>query len=297
MFLPSLRDVTVVVVTRDSEHCLEGLDTLLSRCEHVVVSDNASRDGTAALAARLWPHAILLRHEANLGFGAANNRALATVRTRWALLLNPDCQMAPDSLEHLVAVSRDMPEVAMLAPQLLAPDGRPEVNYRWPQTFWKSKGPRAEGPVCVGFVCGAAMLMNLPAFEGVGYFDEGFFLYYEDDDLCLRLFEAGRPMVLVPSITATHHSRGSVKGAAPWRSEYVRGYHHAQSKLIFAAKHRSVSEARRMRSQLVLLTAFALPLRVLAFSPRLIARMWGRMMGVLDWYPQRPGQAAGRVHS
>jgi N-acetylglucosaminyl-diphospho-decaprenol L-rhamnosyltransferase len=119
--------------------------------------------------------------------------------------------------------------------------------------------------------------------RGLGdvYKRQAFFLYYEDDDLCLRFFKAGLPMVVVPSVQALHRSRGSVKGKSPWRSEYWRGYHHAQSKLIFSAKHTSPEAAQRLRRQLIWQTALTLPLRVMFFSPKLIARMWGRLMGVL----------------
>ncbi|MFP5467285.1 MAG: glycosyltransferase family 2 protein [Gammaproteobacteria bacterium] len=292
--MQSLRDVTVVVVTRDSAHCLESLHALLSRCEHVIVSDNASGDGTADQARDRWPQARVLRHTVNLGFGAANNRALAQVRTTWALLLNPDCVLTTSALEALVKASVDMPDAAIVAPQLVGPKGRKEVNYRWPQTVWRSTGPGAGGPACVGFVCGAAMLFRLSAFTGVGFFDEAFFLYYEDDDLCLRLFQQQRPMVVVPGISATHLSRGSVRGGSPWRSEYTRGFHHAQSKLIFVSRHRSLADALRLRHRLIALTVLSLPFRVLAFSPRLIARMWGRLRGLLQWQrPRAPALSGG----
>ena len=175
------------------------------------------------------------------------------------------------------------PQAAVLAPQLTNAQGRPDVNYRWSHLRWTSRGPAADGPACVGFVCGAAMLCRLSAFEGVGFFDERFFLYYEDDDLCLRLFQARRPMVVVPSVTAVHRSRGSVRGNSPWRSEYLRGYHHAQSKLIFTAKHQTVALAQRQRRRLVGTTLLGLPLRLLLISPRLAARMIGRLRGALDW--------------
>jgi hypothetical protein len=90
-------------------------------------------------------------------------------------------------------------------------------------------------------------------------------------------------MVVVPSVQALHRSRGSVKGASPWRNEYGRGFHHAQSKLIFATKHDSPAAAERLRRQLIWQTALALPLRVMLFSPKLIARMWGRLMGAVVW--------------
>ena len=276
-----LSSVTIIVVTYNSAHCLAALHPLLQQAPHVVVSDNASGDGTAAQAQALWPHAIVLAHDRNLGFGAANNRALARVTTPFALLLNPDCELSHEQLAQLLVAADQFPEVAMLAPQLVDAKGHPEVNYRWPSTLWPSKGPGATGPTSVGFVCGAAMLLRMSACQPTGFFDETFFLYYEDDDLCLRFFKAGLPMVVVPSVQALHRSRGSVKGKSPWRSEYWRGYHHAQSKLIFARKHSSAAAAERLRRQLIWQTALALPLRVLLFSPKLIARMWGRLQGVL----------------
>ena len=74
-----LDHVTVVVVTHHSAHCLEGLNALLQHCPHVIISDNASNDGTPEQARALWPQAQVLSHPLNLGFGAANNRALARV--------------------------------------------------------------------------------------------------------------------------------------------------------------------------------------------------------------------------
>lgn len=276
-----LSPVTIIVVTYNSAHCLAALHPLLQYCPHIIVSDNASGDGTAAQAQALWPHATVLAHERNLGFGAANNRALAQVQTPFALLLNPDCEMSVEQLQQLLAAADQFPEAAMLAPQLVDAHGQPEVNYRWPSTHWASKGPAASGPASVGFVCGASMLLRMSVCRPTGFFDETFFLYYEDDDLCLRFFQARLPMVIVPQVQALHRSRGSVKGKSPWRSEYWRGYHHAQSKLIFARKHSSAAVAERLRRQLIWQTALALPLRVLLFSPKLIARMWGRLQGVL----------------
>jgi GT2 family glycosyltransferase len=171
----------------------------------------------------------------------------------------------------------------MVAPQLLQANGQPEVNYRWPSLLWKSVGPAVtEGPACVGFVCGAAMLLRMSAFDGQ-FFDEQFFLYYEDDDLCTRLFRQRQAMLIDPAATAIHRSRGSVRGCSPLRSEYVRGYHHAQSKLIYACKHQGAVIAQQQRRKLLWQTMLTLPLRLLAFNPRLISRMWGRLRGVQDW--------------
>lgn len=279
----ALAAVTIIVVTRESAHCLPALNTLLSHCPNVIVSDNGSADGTAASARRLWPHAIVLDHGRNLGFGAANNRALARVQTPFAFLLNPDCEIDGPGLEALLATAAAMPQAAVLAPQLVSASGKPEINYRFPQTWWAPRGPGASGPTCVGFVCGAAMLLRMASFREVGFFDEQFFLYYEDDDLCLRLFNAKQNIVVVPAVQAIHHSRGSVRGASPWRHEYARGFHHAQSKLQFATKYRSREEAQRLRRWLLVTTTLGLPLRAIVFSPKLLARMFGRWRGLIGW--------------
>ncbi len=283
--MSSLDQVTVIVVTHHSAHCLSGLDALVKQCPNVIISDNDSNDSTPQLAKDLWPHVHVLKHAENLGFGAANNRALAKVHTSFALLLNPDCEMTPNALSALIQFAQDMPDVAMLAPQIFKSSGQPDINYRWPNTHWKSSGAGAEGPLCVGFVCGAAMLLRMERFEEVGFFDETFFLYYEDDDLCLRLFNARLQIVVVPSVEALHRSRGSVKGKSPWRSEYTRGYHHAQSKLIFAQKHDSLKSAKRKQLALLIQTTLALPLRLILFSPKLLTRMLGRWVGIFNWKP------------
>lgn len=278
-----LNEVTVVIVTFNSAHCLPELGRLLSACPHIIVVDNGSDDGCAQLASMHLPQAQVIALPTNLGFGAANNRALANVQTPFALLLNPDCELSSAQLVQLLAAASQFPEAAMLAPQLVDAKGQQEVNYRWPSPLWTSKGPGASGPTSVGFVCGAAMLLRMSVCQPTGFFDETFFLYYEDDDFCLRLFKAGLPMVVVPSVQALHRSRGSVKGRAPFKAEYLRGYHHAQSKLLFTAKHTSPHSAQELRWHVVWQTAVVLPLRVLIFSPKLVARMWGRLRGALDW--------------
>ncbi len=261
------------------------LGELLREFPHVSIVDNGSEDDTAQAVSRHLPQARWLPQGRNLGFGAANNRALALVRTPFALMLNPDCELDAPSVLALLDVASQYPEAALVAPQLMQANGSPEVNYRWPSDHWASCGPAASDTCCVGFVCGAAILARMSLFTPDDWFDERFFLYYEDDDLCLRLFQKQRSMLLAPHIHATHRSRGSVRGKHPWQHEYLRGYHHAQSKLIFTSKHQSLGQARSQRTRLLLGTALALPMRLLLPSPRLVARMWGRLCGLIQWKP------------
>lgn len=277
----ALDSVTVVVVTYNSERCVPALAAGLGTLPHVIVVDNASHDDTVAHVNRALPQARVLRNTENQGFGRANNRGLAEVRTPYALLLNPDCEITAEQIGELLAEAARWPEAAMLGPQLLESNGQPGLNYRWATGTWSSRGPGAEATTCVGFLVGAAWLMNLRHFEGIGHFDPRFFLYYEDDDLCLRLFRSGKPMLLVPGVRVLHRSRSSSGSRRRWRTEYLRGYHHAQSKIIFQAKHGQAGNAQSLRWRTLLLAVPLVLLRVLTLSPRHTARALGRLVGLL----------------
>ena len=280
----SLQNVTIIIVTYESAHCIDALDSLLRHCPNIVIVDNGSKDGTPTTAQNRWQHAKVIALKSNHGFGAANNVAFAHVQTPWALLLNPDCILSRETLLRMIGMGEKFPDAAILAPQLLDPKGCPEINYRWPATLWSSKGPGADGPCCVGFVCGAAMLIRMQLIPRPA-FDERFFLYYEDDDLCLRLLNQQRSIILLPDCVAFHRSRGSVRGPRKLYAEYLRGYHHAQSKLSFIEKHRSRKQAQHTRKLLLIITGLTLPIRLLLFNPRLFSRLWGRWQGTLTWRP------------
>jgi N-acetylglucosaminyl-diphospho-decaprenol L-rhamnosyltransferase len=276
-----LQDMTVIIVTFNSRHCIADLAPALAQFPNIVFSDNASQDGSAAQARLSVPHAKVLEHPSNLGFGAANNRALAQVQTPFALLLNPDCELNARAAAQLLEVAMQYPEAAIIAPQLLRKDRSVDVNYRWPSNQWKPRCQEpAQAPCCVGFVTGAVMLFRRDQFQETGYFDEDFFLYYEDDDLCLRLFNAKKSIIVAPHVQWLHASRGSVRGKHPIRAEYWRGYHHAQSKIIFARKHRSMDAAGRLKWQTLVLALLGLPFRLMLPAPKLVARLWGRVVGV-----------------
>lgn len=278
-------DVTVVVVTYNSAHCLPGLSGGLETMHNIIVVDNASDDDLQTQLPLTLPQATLLRNARNLGFGAANNRALAQVTTPYALLLNPDCLPTNEFIDGLLQAAADFPDAAIIAPHLIRRNGTPEVSYRWPATHWDSRGPKADGPCCVGFVCGAVMLLNMDVMKRIGFFDETFFLYYEDEDLCQRVFLAGQQIVLVPEVEITHLSRGSVKGPNPLKSEFIRGYHHAQSKLVFERKYFGAALAARLRWKTLLLALLTLVLRLLLPQPRYLARLLGRVVGLCRTCP------------
>ncbi len=278
----TLDDITVIIVTYNSAHCIELLATDLAGFAHVIVSDNASEDETQDAVQRKIPQARLLQHARNLGYGAANNRALEQVTTRFAFLLNPDCQISTAAALGMLAIFSSYPQAAAVAPQLLRSNGAAEISYRWPGTLWASRGGGADATCSVGFVCAAAVMLKMPLAQNVGGFDEDFFLYYEDEDLCLRLFQAQQNILVAPQIQLTHASRGSVRGNHPLKAEFGRGYHHAQSKILFAKKHVGQTHASKLRNKTLALALLSFSLRLLVPLPKYVARHAGRIAGLLS---------------
>jgi GT2 family glycosyltransferase len=272
--------VTAISVTHNSKHCVEALVESLASFSRIIIVDNGSSDGCPQKVSDMIPRAHLIQSQRNLGFGAANNLALDTVKTPYALLLNPDCIVSASEIEHLLSVATAYPDAAVIAPQLVRAGGLYEISYRWPTGTWRSTGPIASGACCVGFVSGAAMLLNMAVMREIGFFDERFFLYYEDEDLCQRVFSAKRQIIVAPEARFTHLSRGSVRGKHPLRAEFFRGYHHAQSKLIFEQKHHSPLSANKLRWRTLLLALLTLIPRILLPQPRYLARLFGRIIGL-----------------
>ena len=277
--------VTVIVVTFNSAHCIEPLAETLCGAEEVVVVDNASMDATGASVSKFFPQARWLPQSKNLGFGAANNIGIAVANTEFVLLLNPDCLLQPHAIKMLVAAADRFPDAACIAPQLIDRRGRSDRSYRWRSDRWSSRGPGAEGPTCVGFASGACLLIRTEALRRINGFDEGFFLYYEDDDLCIRLQDECGSLIFEPAAQVQHLSRGSVSGPIRRQAEYLRGFHHIQSKFRFRAKHLgdSISDSRRFWYALVaLLEGFS---RLILLDTHRAWRCFGRFSGALAWTP------------
>ena len=275
---------TIIIVTFNSAHCIPQLE-FLNDISEVVFVDNSSEDNTRELVATKIPNAKILVNNKNKGFGAANNVALSQTKTRYSMLLNPDCITTADEITKLLQAANTHPDAAIIAPHLIRKDDSIEVSYRWPHANWISKGPKAEGPCCVGFACGAALLLNMEVMRDIGFFDETFFLYYEDEDLCQRVFRHKKQIILIPDARVTHFSRGSVKGKNPLKSEFIRGYHHVQSKLIFERKHVGARSAAYLRWKTLILALLTLLPRLIVPQPKYQARLIGRIVGLCRAYP------------
>lgn len=243
--------VTAVVVSHNSARHLAELAQALEAGstvpERMLVVDNASADDTVARA-RLAGFDVY-ETGANDGFGAACNAALRIADTELVLICNPDVRPSPVALEQLMAALAENPTAAIAGPVLnqrfrARRFSRITGNVytflpRWLQRPLKRLDcealvERSDGHIAVDYVVGACMLCRADALRAVGGFDERFFLYSEEEDLCRRLGMQGWQTLLVPSVTVAHGRRASSDGAdravmAPFRFHslylYYRKYH------------------------------------------------------------------------
>lgn len=249
---------TVVVVTH--QHAAEIGDCLAALAgERVVVIDNASTDGTPDLVDQRFPWAELVRCPRNLGFAAGVNLGLARAGRDDVVLVNPDAVVAPDTLDRLAAVLAEHPSAGVVAPRLRNLDGSVQESARSFKTVpsllarrtplgrlaWgravlaRHLGPStAEETQEVDWALGALLAVRRAAVDDVGLLDEGFFLYEEDVDWCLRMWEAGWGVLYAPEVEVVHGYRRASRHTWDLRRATTR--HHWASILRFTRKHPAV---------------------------------------------------------
>ena len=221
------------------------------------VVDNASQDGSPAIAREFAPAVTLVTNATNVGFGRAINQALARARAPFVLIMNPDCRLQPGALAALEGEMRRQPQCAIAGPRILNPDGSVQGSARGdPDMFtgffgrstalrrlmpWLPVARRnvvdasvpADGPsVAVDWLSGACMLARREALVAEGGFDGRYFLYWEDADLCRRLRTRGYEVRYVPAASAVHRVGISSRTA---RAPSVRAFH--ESAYLYYATH------------------------------------------------------------
>ncbi len=221
----------------------------------VIVVDNASADGSVAMLAQDFPWVQVIANRQNRGFTTANNQGLAVSRGRYVLFLNPDTELAPDALSLLLRFAEEHPQVGVVGPQLRYGDGSLQSSRRrfptlatfflestivqrwWPRNQVLSRYYALDldndATSQVDWLVGACMLLRRAVLEQIGGFDEGFFMYSEELDLCRRAVDAGWQVVYLPAAVVTHYEGKSSEQVVAARHirfhssrvRYVRKYH------------------------------------------------------------------------
>jgi len=253
------------------ERCLE---TVVSDLEgsslgyEINLLDNASGEDLSDLAAR-HPGARAFTAEANLGFGGGHNLLAKRTGADYLLILNPDVELSGGgSIERLLAVVAGEERVVAgeervvaggervvaAGPKLLTPAGRPQpydhgrlrgpraaIALKGGHSYWRATDSRQE----VAWVSGAAMVVDRAAFAAIGGFDEQLFLYKEDEDLCLRLRQAGGRVIYEPAVRIAHHEsvvadrHRELEGAC--RYYFAKHFADRPTRRAFAVAHQTLA--------------------------------------------------------
>jgi GT2 family glycosyltransferase len=246
---PDAPKVTAVVVsynTRDDLlRCLASLAAHVRLPLEVVVVDNASTDGSAAAVRAAYPAARVLESPANQGFSAANNAGIRASSAPQVLVLNSDAELLPGALETLSGLLDARSDLGVVGPRTVNPDGSVQLSFGpdlTPLSEWRQRslvlGLRARRPEALreaeqrasreqepDWVSGSCFLARRAALEAIGGFDEGFFLYEEDADLCRRLRGAGWRVLYTPAAEVRHAlGQSMARDAARARREYRRSH-------------------------------------------------------------------------
>jgi GT2 family glycosyltransferase len=234
--------VSIIVVTYNSAHRLPALaasfdaDPGMVACELIVV-DNGSTDTPAPLL----PTAQWLVLPGNLGYGSACNRGATLARGEYVVFCNPDILVTPYWCQRLVAHLDAHPSVACITPETRYPG---------------ESIPLGTGVADRDALPGAAFMMRRADWQALGGFDEQFFLYWEDTDLCWRAQRAGRRTVVARDVEITHLRNGSGGGAQTWLHLYIQNgiYAHLKSQswarvVWFVGKQLIALPGRLLRSR------------------------------------------------
>lgn len=224
--------VDVVTVTYNSRRYIDGLVASVQASEgvdtHLIIVDNASPDGTADYVAEAYPDIELIAEPANRGFGAGANIGAGASASPVIAFVNPDVELDTAALAVLASVVDSDSSIGVVGPQQRYPDGSwqrssgavPGVAEATGRLLGiakmqdrraerRSRGSDRERLLEVGYVDGAVMVMRRQVFEAVGGFDEAFFMYAEEADLCARVHDEGWRIVLDQRAEATHVRGGS----------------------------------------------------------------------------------------
>lgn len=260
--------VSVVVVSHDHKHylktCLSSVFLQRGASFEVILVENASKDGTGSYVREHFSPVKIVQRAKRYGFAANINRGIQVSRGSYILILNPDTKCYRGFLLALVERMQSNRTIGICGPKLVNPDGSTQMSYRnfptWKTAFFRRTPMRylfSHASVVrdhlnidrrhdvaqpVDWMLGACLLFRRQMFERVGLLDEGYRLYVEDIDICLRAHKAGWEVWYEPKARVMH--RHEARSDRSFLSIYT--WYHALSMVRYAVKHWILSRIIRI---------------------------------------------------
>ena len=275
-------DLSIIIVNWNAEgllrNCLASIGKVVRGCRYeLIVSDNASADGSCAMVEEEFPQARLIRNTENLGFAKANNQAMKEASADVVCLVNSDTLLEGDCLSEMLDFMKARPSAVACAPALRLPDGNLQTgacgfdvglatafNYfffltkLFPNRFrgiYLDQKPfvKAGKPVEVDWLSGACLMVRKAAVDATGGLDESFFMYAEDLEWCSRLRQVGE-IYYLPNLEIIHYHGASSKVEAAISTKWLDAMN----------KHVRTKYSRRESSLFSLIAASGFMMRMVA---------------------------------
>ena len=224
----SIKDITIVIASFKSEKKIKDCLNSIDKQAKVLVIENSNNLSFKENLEKEFSNVECVLAGANIGYGSANNIGLKKVKTKYALILNPDATLHSSALENFIKATEKIYDFAIMAPYIQEEKDK----------FDKKNDLRNIFPVEVENVKGFAMFLNISEFREVGFFDENFFFYFEEIDLCKRLINHGKKIYLIPEIKIDHGGGLSHDQSINVEMELSRNWHWMWSTFNYHKKYK-----------------------------------------------------------
>ena len=250
-------NISIIIVNYNTagllQNCIHSIldNTKGLDCE-VIVVDNHSTDGSQNMLRKMFPQVLLFHNKENLGFSRANNLGYSHSKGKYLLFLNSDTLILDSAIEKMINYLKAHPQVGLVGPKILNYQHQPTRSYmrfldiktlflgsKYFKFFFDVEKYRMHFSSYdfssiqhVPWVSGACLMVKRNIFQKAGLFDESYFLYFEDMDLCLQIQNLGYRIVYLPTAGIVHLFGGSSSG----RSEQLNQVH-KNSMLIYFKKN------------------------------------------------------------
>ena len=227
------QNLSVIIVSYKSEYVIENCINSIDNEIEIIVIDNSDDDVLKKKIESKYKNVKYFLSKKNLGMGAANNLGIKKINRDFAFILNPDVTLERNSINEIFIASKEIDNFGIIAP--LSNKGQyPNYILKRGHNFDPVK------PFKVKSVDGYAMILNLKKLKKIdnfNFFDENFFLYLENEDLCKRLIEINEDIYVIPKSKIDHLGGKAVDPKYRNEIEYLRNWHWMWSKFYFNKKH------------------------------------------------------------